>query len=185
MAASRQRGFTPETERKKERHLKLSLGSSLHFAFWFAFLLLLQLTWSQIHTCFQHYWIPWLWIPSFDNWLFYQGSCSPWCGAFLFSLFLREDSPFFPKGNPALVLINRLFPLRQENYHSNNIYLKILPSRSHKNYIHFSELKRTTCTDGYTGRATKSTPVWRQLREVLSSWKVTWIRRQKLADPRL
>lgn len=80
-------------------------------------------------------------------------------GLFLFSLFLREDSPFFPKGNPALVLINRLFPLRQENYHSNNIYLKILPSRSHKNYIHFSELKRTTCTDGYTGRATKSTPV--------------------------
>lgn len=80
-------------------------------------------------------------------------------GLFLFSLFLREDSPFFPKGNPALVLINKLFPLRQENYHSNNIYLKILPSRSHKNYIHFSELKRTTCTDGYTGRATKSTPV--------------------------
>lgn len=34
-------------------------------------------------------------------------------GLFLFSLFLQEDSPFFPKGNPALVLTNRLFPLRQ------------------------------------------------------------------------
>ena len=85
LAPSRQHGLTPETsERKRRKHPRswasgppLVSPSDLLDSYSYS----CQLE-PRFHTCFQHYWIPWVWILSFENWLFYQGSCSPWCGAF-------------------------------------------------------------------------------------------------------
>lgn len=38
---------------------------------------------------------------------------------------LSEDSPLYSKGNPILILINRLLLEAKKNHHCNNIYLKM------------------------------------------------------------
>ena len=170
---------------KKQAPPQLSLSVFSRFTFSFAGLLLLSLlAWSQIP-----YLLPTLLDSMTLNSFLWKLTFLPrfmlslvW-GFFCSRYFCKKILHSFPKESQPLSSQIDYFLWDKENYHSNNIYLKILSSRSHKNYIHFSELKRITCTGIQEGLLNQQ---WFEGSYVKSSAvEVTWIRCQRLTDPRL